>query len=423
MSSKRFKLLNIDYAPGQEGQPRREELKKLIIGDKLSGGLVNFSHGDIDSFQPIPDSEIEWLRGFVSGTSQAYTKYRGAEHILEMLAKSLTNFTESPIDHKKELIITPGTQGALFLAMAANISNHSKVAIVEPDYFAIRKTIHFLGAEPVPLSLNYLRKEGPELDLDKLEHLFKQGVNHFVFSNPNNPTGLIYSPETIKEIASLALKYNVSVIADQLYSRMIYSGEKFTHIRSMKSLPDNLITLMGPSKTESMSGFRIGVAFGTDQTIDKMERIQAIVSLRASGYSQAVLKSWFNEPIVWMKDRIKQHEIIRNELVSIFREEGLALAKPQGGCYLFIHLPPLIVDFNTFILLLRYQANVTVTSGAQFSPKAKNCIRLNFSQSRDNAISGAKRIVRMIKLYEISPKDQETSLRLSEEFQRRYKTQ
>ena len=58
---------------------------------------------------------------------------------------------------------------------------------------------------------------------------------------------------------------------------------------------------MGPSKTESLSGYRLGVAFGSAKIIDRMEKLQAIVSLRAGGYNQAVLKSWFTEPEGWME--------------------------------------------------------------------------------------------------------------------------
>jgi aspartate/methionine/tyrosine aminotransferase len=122
------------------------------------------------------------------------------------------------------LIITPGTQGALFLALGATITNGTKVAVVTPDYFANRKLVVFFGGEVVPISLKY--KDSPSekgIDLNQLEMAFKNGTEVFVFSTPNNPTGHVYSSATITEIATLAATYNVTLIVDELYSRMLYT--------------------------------------------------------------------------------------------------------------------------------------------------------------------------------------------------------
>ena len=100
---------------------------------------------------------------------------------------------------------------------------------------------------------------------------------------------------------------------------------------------------MGPSKTESLSGYRLGVAFGAAQLIDRMEKLQAIVSLRAAGYSQAVLRTWFEEPPGWLAERTAQHQAIRDDLVEVFcaPSPGCTSGRPQAGSYLFPRLPEL----------------------------------------------------------------------------------
>ena len=99
---------------------------------------------------------------------------------------------------------------------------------------------------------------------------------------------------------------------DQLYSRQIFDNHPYTHLRALPEAdrPDSLLTIMGPSKTESLSGFRLGTAFGSSWIIDRMEKLQAIVTLRAPGYSQYVFRSWFQEPEGWLKDRIAVHQAI-----------------------------------------------------------------------------------------------------------------
>jgi aspartate/methionine/tyrosine aminotransferase len=160
-----------------------------------------------------------------------------------------------------------------------------------------------------------------------------------------------------------------------------------------------MITIMGPSKTESLSGFRLGVAFGSKKLIDRMERLQAIVSLRAAGYNQAVLDTWFAEPDGWMAQRSREHEAVRDALLAVFLSGGLQTTKPQAGSYLFPEFPPLTVDGASFVRLLRHQAGVTVTPGTEFGPGLNQSIRLNFSQDKAAAVAAAQRIVRMVEIY------------------------
>ncbi len=68
----------------------------------------------------------------------------------------------------------------------------------------------------------------------------------------------------------------MTVIVDQLYARMLYSEENYTHLRACKDAPENIITIIGPSKTESLSGFRLGVAFGSTDLIKRMESFKPL---------------------------------------------------------------------------------------------------------------------------------------------------
>jgi aspartate/methionine/tyrosine aminotransferase len=396
----KFRALEAENAPGQEVRQVTSNLNDIMRGKKFSGVPVDFSHGDVDAFPPVPGSSEAWQNGFVKGGKQAYTEYRGAIRIRESLARRLGMFTGRPISADNELIITPGTQGALFLALGATVSTGTKVAVVEPDYFANRKLVKFFDGEIVPIRLHYQgspSENGP--DLNQIEDAFKNSANVFVFSTPNNPTGLVYSRDSITEISALAATHGVTLIVDQLYSRMLYSGEVYSHLCACEIQPENLITIMGPSKTESLSGFRLGTAFGTARLIERMERLQAIVTLRAAGYNQAVLNTWFQEPEGWMEKRIREHEAIRDDLLTIFRAAGFLTATPQAGSYLFPQLPPLDVEPKPFIRLLRHQAGVTVTPGTEFAPGYRDSIRLNFSQDHAAAVAAAERIVKMVGVY------------------------
>ncbi len=396
----KFAGLGADNAPGQEVRQNLNDLRSVMRGASLAGHPVDFSHGDVDAFEPTPGAREAWKCGYERGGVQAYTEYRGDADIRAEVAKSLAVFTQASVDPVDELIITPGTQGALFLALGAVVGQGTKVAIVEPDYFANRKLVRFLGGELMPIRLHYFdtaNENGP--DLEALEAALDAGAEVLVFSTPNNPTGHVFSETVITRIAALAAKHDATVIVDQLYSRLLYSTETYTHLRACETRPENLVTIMGPSKTESLSGFRLGVAFGTAKLIERMEKLQAIVSLRAAGYSQAALSTWFHEPEGWMDERIAQHEAIRDDLLKVFRDAGFPTATPQAGSYLFPELPKLVVSPEVFVRLLRVQAGVTVTPGSEFSPHTASSIRLNFSQDHTVCVGAAHRIVEMVERY------------------------
>ncbi|RYH05971.1 pyridoxal phosphate-dependent aminotransferase [Tropicimonas sp. IMCC6043] len=398
----KFEQLATDNAPGQEGRQSSADTDSFLKGAPLAGRPVDFSHGDVNAHPPTPGALGTFVDGYERGGAQAYTEYRGDAGIRHALAIRLADFTGATVDGADGLIVTPGTQGALFLAVAATVGAGDKIAIVQPDYFANRKLAVFLGAEIHPVQLRYGEQASGTagIDLEELEIAFRAGVKTFLFSNPNNPTGVVYSEEEIGQIAALATRYGATVIVDQLYSRLCYEWGRYTHLRAADVDSEKVVTIMGPSKTESLSGFRLGVAFGARAIISRMEQLQAIVSLRASGYSQAVLHTWFNEPEGWMADRTRQHQAIRDDLLTHFRAiEGCASRMPEAGSYLFPQLPPLAIDPTAFVRALRLQAGVIVTPGTEFSPHSGDSIRLNFSQEHAAAVAAVERLTTLLNRY------------------------
>ena len=395
----KFARLGIDNAPGQEALQKSQALE--LRGEKLPGAPVDFSHGDVDAHVPTPGSFEVFASGVEEGAAQAYTPYRGRKTILEHVASKLSAFSGAAIDPEQNLILTPGTQGALFLAMGANIVPGDKVAIVEPDYFANRKMVEFFGGEMIPVPMHYETAEsGSGIDLDALKAAFEAGAKLFLFSNPNNPVGCIYSREEILSIAAMAKQYGATLLVDELYSRQVYPGIEYTHLCAQKEIPDNLITIIGPSKTESLSGYRLGVAYGTAEIIDRMEKLQAIMALRCSGYNQAVFQTWFNEPEGWMDARVAAHQEIRDAIMEKLEGVPGVFAKPtQGGSYLFITIPELDVTLHQFIRILRELANVTVTPGTEFGPQFLHQFRINFSQDKEKAVAAIERFLTVLERY------------------------
>ncbi len=381
----RFQRMNADHAPGQEQSHVAQGLRH-----------VDFSHGDVSAFPPPPEVIDAVTTALRDGGRYAYSPYRGHTFIRELVAQRLGAFTGAPIDPDREVIVTPGTQGGLFLALSALVERGDKVAVVAPDYFANRKIVEYLEATPIPVDLAYRTAEGEpaRLDLDKLRTAFQDGARLLVFSNPNNPTGAIYTADDIEAIARLAAEFDAFVVVDQLYSRQIFDQRPFTHLRAHAR--ERCLTLIGPSKTESVSGCRVGVAVAPSEIIGRMEQLQGIVSLRTAGYMQAALEPWLAEAPGWLAQRITEHARIRDDLHEVFSASAhLSTRRTEGGSYLFLDVPTAKGRIDDLVRQLRTEAAVTVTRGPEFGDFPES-VRLNFSQDHRAAVDAAHRIVDVV---------------------------
>ena len=389
---RRLSEIQIESSPGQ---------RRLSAGQAhqtTNTVAVDFSHGDVDAFPPHPAAEAAFVAALGEGGQAAYTQYRGNAGVRQRLAGRLAALTGAPVDPQHELIITPGTQGALFLALASLVEQGDPVGIIEPDYFANRRIVGFLGGQPVPVRLDLFGRLSPAvLDVAALRAALRAAGAHVLcLSNPNNPTGAVLPRTTLAALAEMCAEDDVFVVMDQLYCRQLFTSAAFTHLRALPGMRTRCVTLTGPSKTESLSGYRIGAAIGPDWLIDRMEAVLSITSLRAPGYSQRVLDTWLAEEPGWLADRVNAHRAIRDRIVEILsRLDGCQVRTPDAGSYLFVRLPELKIPAVDFIGELADSEAVVVTPGTEFGHGFDDFFRINFSQDADAAVAAIERLVRL----------------------------
>ena len=392
---RRLSEIQIRSSPGQR---RLSARPAHLDADALA---IDFSHGDVDAFPPHPAAEAAFVTALGEGGRAAYTQYRGNAGVRQRLARRLTALTGAPVDPQHELIITPGTQAALYLSLASLVEQGDRVGIIEPDYFANRRILGFLGAQAVPIRLDLFgRPSRPVLDVKKLRATLRAADAHVLcLSNPNNPTGAVLPRTTLAGLAEMCVEDDVFVVMDQLYCRQVFTGAPFTHLRALPDMLTRCVTLIGPSKTESLSGYRIGTAVGPGWLIDRMEAVLSITSLRAPGYSQRVLDIWLAEEPGWLADRVHAHRAIRDRIMEVLGKlEGCRVRTPEAGSYLFVRLPELKIPAEDFIRELADNEAVVVTPGSEFGAGFHDFIRINFSQYADAAVAAVDRLVRLASL-------------------------
>lgn len=346
-------------------------------------GFLDATHFDTVRFPP-PAWAAERFAAAAADGAQAYSGYRGHPHVLESVAEVVGEFLGHPVDPRHNIILTPGTQAGLFAALSARVESADRVAVVDPDYLFTARILRFLNCEIgyVPLQAT---DAGYAPDLKALENEFaNKGARHLVFSHPNNPTGAVYSPAVVRKIAALVERYDVRVLADELYSRLIYDGVPFTHLAAESGMFERVVTLLGPSKTESLSGYRLGVMVGPGDAMAGAENVLSITSLRAPAYAQHVLLPWLRDDQSWLNGRLSEFKALRQLTLEKFRQlSWLEVAQHDGTAYAWVDVSVLDLPDNVIATEMLEQAGVLVSPGYQFGPSGSGHFRVCFA--RDEA--------------------------------------
>jgi aspartate/methionine/tyrosine aminotransferase len=369
-----------ERAPIAGTSARRADIALLA---KAPADFLDTTHFDTVRFPPPPWAAEQFACAAADG-ELAYTGYRGNTEVLRGLAGSVGRFLDLPLDPQAHLILTPGTQAGLFASLASLIEEGDRVALIDPDYLFSARILRFLGADIGHVPLRFT-PDGPSPDLDVLETEFKRkGVRYLVFSHPNNPTGAVFSAQVIAQIARLANTYDVTVLVDELYARLIHDGRSFPHLAAEPEMFARTVTLLGPSKTESLSGYRLGVVAAPPQIISHVENVLSIMALRAPAYAQHVLLPWLRDDHDWLAQRLKEFTALRTLTVESLRRLPWLKLQPQAGtAYVWPDVSALSLPGPEIAAALLCEAGVLVSPGYQFGPSSGGHFRLCYA--RDEA--------------------------------------
>ncbi len=379
-----------------------QQLDSLLAAAPAPAGLIDLTHGDTRAFVPPAVAVADFLAAVTENT-EAYTPYRGSSSLRSRLAPRLGTLLGRSVDPADELIVTPGTQGGLFAALSALVSPGDRVALPDPEYYMNERIVAFVGADPVRLPLQQDSQGQLSIAEGDLNVANTAHARLLLLSHPNNPTGGVYHPATLDALARFAVEQDLMVIVDEMYCRMLLSDAPYRHLGSLPGMRERTVTLVGPSKTESMSGYRVGVAVGPAPAIDAMERVLSLACLRTSGYGQQTLRHWMDGDGEWLEDVIEAHRELRDLIVErLAAIPGVRVASPAGSSYVY----PLVeggrwarddegANDHELAVALK-AAGVLIVPGYRFGPSNRGRFRINFSQDKERLIIAGERIAKVV---------------------------
>jgi alanine-synthesizing transaminase len=358
-----------DHAARLEAEGHR--ILKLNIGNPAPFG---FEAPDVimrDMIQALPDAQgYSDSKGILSARRAVVTRY-----------ELVDGFPRFDVD---SVFLGNGVSELITMTLQSLLDNGDQVLIPAPDYPLWTASTSLAGGTPV----HYLCDEtkGWQPDIADIESKITPRTKALVVINPNNPTGAVYSREMLVQLADLARKHQLLILADEIYDKILYDDA--THISMAAVAPDLLcLTFNGLSKAYRVAGYRSGwlvITGPTEHATSFIEGISLLANMRlcpnvpaqhaiqvALGGHQSI------DDLVLPGGRLlEQRDLAWQKLNEI---PGVSCVKPEGALYVFPRLDPEvhdIIDDETLVLDLLLDEKILVTQGTGFNWPAPDHLRI-----------------------------------------------
>ena len=342
--------------------------------------------------EPDFDTPAHVRKAAAEALEEGYTHYTGSTGIPE-LRKTIAEYAGKKRDLRfdpENVVVTPGAKPIMFYTIMALIEPGDEVIYPNPGFPIYESMINFQGGIAVPLQLSERRDF--RINLDELEAKISPKTRMIIINSPHNPTGGVLTKDDLEAIAKLAVKHDIMVLADEIYSEIVYEGEHHT-ILSFPGMMDRTILLDGFSKTFAMTGWRLGYGIFPGEMVPHIGRLIVNSVSCTSTFSQRAAIDALTGPRGEVDHMLKAFAS-RRELVYKGLNEipGLRCNKPQGAFYAFPNITGTGLDSREYADYLLNQADVAVLRGTSFGEYGEGYIRISFANSEANLAEAMKRI-------------------------------
>ncbi|MBO6162850.1 MAG: aminotransferase class I/II-fold pyridoxal phosphate-dependent enzyme [Eubacterium sp.] len=297
-------------------------------------------------------------------------------------------------DPVHEILITVGGSEGIDLALRALLQPGDEVIIPEPSYVSYVPCVALAGGVPITLPLK--NENNFKLTPEELEGAITEKTKVLILSFPNNPTGAIMTREELKPIAELAIKHDLYVISDEIYSELTYGDEPHASIAALPGMEERTIVINGFSKAYAMTGWRLGYAMAPEVIAKEMTKIHQFCIMCAptnSQYAAIEAVKHGDKDIARMRE---SYDMRRRFLLKQFEIMGLPCFEPKGAFYTFPCIQSLGMTSDEFATRLLREEELAVVPGSAFGDCGEGFIRISYAYSIDELREAMDRMGRFI---------------------------
>ena len=366
--------------------------RKLFDKAKEYDNVIDLTLGDPD--YPTPDYVCEaGCRAIREGKTK-YTANAGLPELRTAVADLVKKDTGIDYDPMKNVIITVGAMGALYLLIKSYINEGDEVLIPAPYWINYGQMVVMSGGKPVIVNSD---KEGFALSVELLEKAVTPRTRMMIINTPCNPTGEVYTRESLEAIAEIAKKNNILVVADEAYSCILFDNAKFNSILDIHGMKNYTVLVNSFSKRYSMTGWRVGYAVGDEDIISAMTRFQENVASCCPQPSQHAAIAALKGSQESVKEMVKGYQRRRDLFVDgINKIDKLSCRKPQGTFYVFVNISKTGINSTDFAFDLLDKVQVAVVPGITYGELGDDYVRVALTRNDNEIREAVERISKYI---------------------------
>lgn len=385
------RILNINPSATLELSNRVAELRANGVD------IISYNVGEPDFI--TPENIREAGKRAIDEGKTTYTPVAGIAELRKAVAQKLqndNNITYSP----QEICLGVGAKQPLLNSVLAVCEEGSEVIIPSPCWVSYIEMVKLAGAKPVLIPCK--EEDGFELDIPAIEAAVSERTSAVLINTPNNPTGAVYSEESLRRLATLAIEHDFTVISDEIYEKLVYNGKKHVSIASLSpEAREHTITINGLSKAYAMTGWRIGYSAAPLAATKGISALMSHATSNCCSISQYAALEGLTGPqesIEKMRQEFDRRRVFLYERLNAI--DGITCAQANGAFYLLPNVSyfygkktpdgKVIRDSFDVANYLLDDAHIAVVPGAAF--EAPENLRISYSNSLEALTVGMDRM-------------------------------
>src|SRR6202795_583499 len=358
--------------------------------ERQGRSIIHLELGEPDFHPAAPI--VDAVRAAVAAGRDRYFSTRGVPALREAIAEYLKRARGLSVA-PEEVLVAPGCKMALSLAMLALIEPGDEVLYPDPGFPIYPSFTRGLGATPVPFFLEEKNQFQP--DIAEIAAKISPRTKVLIFNSPNNPTGTVFSDAALAQIAELATRHDLWVLADEIYARILFGGT-YKSIWSLPGMPERTVIIDGFSKSFAMTGWRLGYAVAPREVIDAMDLLVLNTFTCAAEFTQVAAIEALRDSTDAVNAMVAEYRKRRDLFVSgLNRIPGFRCQPPAGAFYAWVNIEDTGLAAEELATLLLEEAGVAAIAGAAFGAAGKNYLRFSLVSARNLLEEALERIQRI----------------------------
>jgi aspartate aminotransferase len=321
-----------------------------------------------------------------------YTGYGSAAGLLELrevIAEHISTTRMIEV-HPDEVVVTPGAKPIIFFTLLALVNEGDEVIYPDPGFPIYESVINFVGAKGIPLPLR--EEVNFRFHIDDLIDAISERTRLLILNSPQNPTGGLLKKEELEAIAKLANKQDFYVLADEIYSHILYEGSHDSII-CFPGMKERTILLDGFSKTYSMTGWRLGYGVVPKPIVEKLVRLMINSNSCTCSFTQIAGIEALKGSQEFVEEMVTEFKRRRDAVVDGLNAiAGISCLKPAGAFYVFPNVKQIPLSCETLADYLLEEAGVALLAGTAFGKFGDGYLRISYANSLENIQEALERI-------------------------------